>query len=161
MWSRVNGLKKQLRMPQIKEMHKQMQNKLIEICQSGNDYRAISQALGLQWKRDKVTDIIYKRRKIGKSGEPSKEWPVYKNPSKSMSTTHQGGPKEPRKTSKGLQASIALINVLDSTTRTTLGKNGINGRVSRYKPLLIKKNTKTQLTFAKNCLDDPQDFYNL
>uniref|UniRef100_A0A672RPG4 Uncharacterized protein n=1 Tax=Sinocyclocheilus grahami TaxID=75366 RepID=A0A672RPG4_SINGR len=52
--------------------------------------------------------------------------------------------KEPRTTSKELQASLASIKVRvhDSTIRKRLGKNSIHGRVPRQKPLLTKKNTK-------------------
>ncbi len=59
--------------------------------------------------------------------------------------------KEPRTTSKELQASLASIKVSvhDSTIRKRLGKNCIHGRVPRQKPLLTKKNTKARLTFAK------------
>ncbi len=69
--------------------------------------------------------------------------------------------KEPRTTSKELQASLASIKVSvhDSTIRKRLGKNGIHGRVPRQKSLLTKKNTKAHLTFAKKYLDYPQDFW--
>ena len=69
--------------------------------------------------------------------------------------------KDPRTTSKELQASLASVKVSvhDSTIRKRLGKNGIHGRVPRRKPLLTKKNTKARLTFAKKHLDDPQDFW--
>ncbi len=68
--------------------------------------------------------------------------------------------KEPRTTSKELQASLASIkfSVHDSTIRERLGKNGIHGKVPRQKPLLTKKNTKACLTFAKQYLYYPQDF---
>ncbi len=63
--------------------------------------------------------------------------------------------KEPRTTSKELQASLPSIKVSvhDSTIRKRLGKNGIHGRVPRQKPLLTKKNTKARLTFAKKTFD--------
>ncbi len=95
------------------------------------------------------------------SGEPSQEWPSYPNYSKSAMTTIQEVIKESRTTSKELQASLASIKVSvhDSTIRKRLGKNGIHGRVPRQNPLLIKKNTKSHLTFAKIYLDNPQDFW--
>ncbi len=57
--------------------------------------------------------------------------------------------KEPRTTSKELQASLASIKVSvhDSTIRKRLGKNGIHGRVPRQKPLLTKK-TKTEILIS-------------
>ncbi len=69
--------------------------------------------------------------------------------------------KEHRTTSKELQASLASIkvNVHDSTIRKRLYKNGIHGRVPRQKPLQTKKNIKTRLTFAKDYLDYPKDFW--
>ncbi len=58
--------------------------------------------------------------------------------------------KEPRTTSKDLQASLASINVSahDSAIRDW-GKNGIRGSVPKQKTPLTKKNTKAHLTFAK------------
>ncbi len=99
--------------------------------------------------------------KTWNSGEPSQEWPTYQNYSKSTTTTHPGGHKEPRTTSKELQASLASIkfSVHDSTIRKRLGKNSIRGRVPRQKPLLTKNNTKAHLTFAKKYLGYPQDFW--
>ncbi len=69
--------------------------------------------------------------------------------------------KEPRTTSKELQASLASIKVSvhDSTIIKRLGKNSIHRRVPRQKPLLTKKNTKARLTFAKTYLDYAQDFW--
>ncbi len=127
--------------------------------QSGKGYKAISKALGLQ--RSTVRAIIHKWRKLGtvvnlpRSGRPTKitsraQWRLI----------HEVI-KEPRTTSKELQASFASIKVSvhDSTIRKRLGKNGIHGRVPRQKPLLTKKNTKAHLTFAKKYLDYPQEFW--
>ncbi len=126
--------------------------------QSGKGYKAISKALGLQ--RSTVRAIIHKWRKLGtvvnlpRSGRPTKitsraQWRLI----------HEII-KEPRTTSKELQASFASIKVSvhDSTIRRRLGKNGIHGRVPRQKPLLTKKNTKAHLTFAKNILIIPKNF---
>ncbi len=98
--------------------------------------------------------------KTWNSDEPSQEWPTYQNYSKSA-TTIQEVIKEPRTTSKELQASLASIkaSVHDSTTRKRLGKNSIHGRVPRQKPSLTKKNTKAHLTFAKKYLNYPQDIW--
>lgn len=54
--------------------------------------------------------------------------------------------KEPRMTSKELQASLASIKVSvhDYTIRKRLRKNGINERFQRKKPLLIKNSAKPQ-----------------
>ncbi len=69
--------------------------------------------------------------------------------------------KEPRTTSKELQASLSSIKVSvhDSTMRKRLGKKGIHGRVPRQKLLLTKKNTKARLIFAKKYLDYPPNFW--
>ncbi len=66
--------------------------------------------------------------------------------------------KEPRTTSKELQASIKA-SVHDSTIRKRLDKNGIPGRVPRQRPLLTKNNTKAHLAFDKKYLDYPQEFW--
>ncbi len=99
--------------------------------------------------------------KTWKRGEPSQEWPANQNYSKSAVTTHQGGHKEPRTSSKELQASLASIKVSvhGSTIRKRLGKNGIHGRVPRQKTLLTKNNSRARLTFAKKYLDYPQDIW--
>ncbi|KAF7642649.1 hypothetical protein LDENG_00253840 [Lucifuga dentata] len=136
-----------------------MRNEVIDIYQSGKGYKAISKALGLQ--RTTVRAIIHKWRKHGtvvnlpRSGRPTKITP------RAHRRLIQEVTKEPRTTSKALQASLASVKVSvhDSTIRKRLGKNGIHGRVPRRKPLLTKKNTKARLTFAKKHLDDPQDFW--
>ncbi len=105
--------------------------------------------------------IIHKWRKLGtvvnllRSGRPTKITP------REQHRLIQEVIKEPRTTSKELQASLASIKVSvnDSTIRKRLGKNGIHGRVPRQKPLLTKNNTKARLTFVQKYLDFPQDFW--
>ncbi len=146
-------------MPRSKEIQEQMRNKIVGMYQSGKGYKAISKALGLQ--RTTVRAIIHKWRKLGtlvnlpRSGRSTKITP------RAQRQLIQEVIKEPRTTSKELQASLASIKVSvhDSTIRKRLDKNGIHGRVPRQKPLLTKKNTKTHLTFAKKYLDYPQDFW--
>ncbi len=146
-------------MPRSKEIQEQMRNKIVDMYQSGKGYKAMSKALGLQ--RTMVRAIIHKWRKLGtvvnlpRSGRPTKITP------RAQWQLIQEVIKEPRTTSKELQASLASIkvNVHDSTIRKRLGKNGIHRRVPRQKPLLTKKNTKARLTFAKKYLDYPQDFW--
>ncbi len=100
-------------------------------CQSGKGYEAISKALGLQ--RTTVRAIIHKWRKLGtvvnlpRSGRPTKITP------RAQRRLIQEVVKEPRTTSKELQASLASIKVSvhDSTIRKRLGKNSILGRVLR------------------------------
>ncbi len=93
--------------------------------QSGKGYKAISKALGLQ--RTTVRAIIHKWRKLvtvvnlPRSGRPTKITP------KEQWRLIQEVIKEPRTTSKELQASLASIKVSvhDSTIRKRLGKNRI------------------------------------
>ncbi len=142
-----------------KEIQKQLRNKTVDMNQSGKVYKAISKALGLQ--RTTVRAIIHKWRKLGTvvnlpgSGLPTKITP------RAQRRLIQMVIKEPRTTSKELQASLASIKVSvhDSTIRKRLGKNGIHRRVPRQKPLLTKKNTKACLTFAQKYLDYPQDVW--
>ncbi len=136
-------------MPWSKEIQEQMRNKIVDMYQSGEGYKAISKALGLQ--RTMVRAIIHKWRKLGtvvnlpRSGRPTKITP------RAQWRLIQEIIKEPRTTSKELQASLASIKVSvhDSTIRKRLGKNGIHGRVPRQKLLLTKNNTKTCLKLAK------------
>ncbi len=110
--------------------------------QSGKGYKAISKALGLQWTT--VRAIIHKWRKlVTVVNLPMSGWPTKITP-RVQRRLIQEVIKEPRTTSKKLQASLASIKVSvhDSTIRKRLGKNGVHGRVSRQKPLLTKKNTK-------------------
>lgn len=116
-------------MPPSKEIQEQMRNKVSEIYQSGKGYKAISKALGLQWTT--VRAIVHKWRKLGtvvnppRSGQPTKITP------RVQPRLIQEVTKEPRTTSKELQASLASVKVSvhDSTIRQTLGKNGLHGRV--------------------------------
>ncbi len=138
-----------------------MRNKIVDMYQSGKCYKAISKALGLQ--RTTVRAIIHKWRKLvtvvnlARSGWPTKITPIV------QWWLIQEVIKEPRTTSKELQASHAShasikVSVHDSTIRKRLAKNSIHGRVPRQKPLLTKKNTEACLTFAKKYPDYPQDF---
>ncbi len=123
-------------MPRSKEIQEQTRNKIVDMYQSGKVYKAISKDLGLQ--RTTVRAIIHKWRKLGtvvnlpRSGRPTKITP------KAQQRLIQEVIKEPRTTSKELQASLSSIKVSvnDSTIRKRLGKNGIHGRVPRQKPLL-------------------------
>ncbi len=145
-------------MPRSKEIQEQMRNKIVDMYQSGKGYEAISKALWLQ--RTTVRAIIYKWRKLvtvvnlARSGRPTKITPRVQR------RLIQEVIKEPRTTSKEMQASLASIKVSvhDSTIRKRLGKNGIHGRVPRQEPLLTKKNTKAHLTFAKKNLIIPKTF---
>ncbi len=146
-------------MLQSKEIQEQMRNKIVDMYQSGKGYKAISKALGFQ--RTTVRAIIHKWRKLGTVVNlPRSGWLTKITP-RAQRRLIQEVIKEPRTTSKELQASLASIKVSvhDSTIRKRLGKNGIHGRVPRQKPLLTKKNTKACLTFAKKYLDYPQDFW--
>ncbi|KAL0164294.1 hypothetical protein M9458_003174, partial [Cirrhinus mrigala] len=146
-------------MPRSKEIQEQMRTKVIEIYQSGKGYKAISKALGLQ--RTTVRAIIHKWQKHGtvvnlpRSGRPTKITP------RAQRQLIREATKDPRTTSKELQASLASIKVSvhDSTIRKRLGKNGLHGRFPRRKPLLSKKNIKARLNFAKKHLNDCQDFW--
>ncbi len=127
-------------MPWSKEIQEQMRNKTVDIYQSGKGYKAISKALGLQ--RTTVKAIIHKWRKSGTVVNlPRSGWPTKITP-RAQRQLIQEVIKEPRTTSKELQASLASIKVSvhDSTIRKRLGKNCIHGRVPRQKPLLTKKN---------------------
>ncbi len=142
-----------------KEIQEHMRNKIVDMSQSGKGYKAISKDLGLQ--RTTVRDIIHKWRKlVTVVNLPRSGWPTKITP-RAQWRVIQEVIKEPRTTSKELQASLASIkfSVHDSTIRKRLGKNSIHGRVPRQKSLLTKNNTKARLTFAKKYLDYPQDFW--
>ncbi len=146
-------------MPRSKDFQEQMRNKIVDMYQSGKGYKAISKALGLQ--RTTVRDIIHKWRKLGTVVNlPRSGWPTKITP-RAKRRLIQEVIKEPRTTSKELQASLASIKVSvhDLTIRKRLGKNSKHGRVPRQKPLLTKKNTKARLTFANKYLDYTQDFW--
>uniref|UniRef100_A0A8C6KDX3 Transposase Tc1-like domain-containing protein n=1 Tax=Nothobranchius furzeri TaxID=105023 RepID=A0A8C6KDX3_NOTFU len=146
-------------MPRSKEIQEQMRTKVIEICQSGKGYKAISKALGLQ--RTTVRAIIHKWQQHGtvvnlpRSARPTKITP------RAQRQLIREVTKDPRTTSKELQASLASIKVKvhDSTIRKRLGKNGLHGRFPRHQPLLSKKNVRARLNFAKKHLNDCQDFW--
>ena len=124
-------------MPRTKEIPEDLRKKVVDAYQSGKGYKAISKALGLH--RTTVRAILSKWRKFGtvvnlpRSGRPAKISP------RARRKIVQEVTKNPRTTSRDLQASLASakVSVHDSTIRKTLGKNGIHGRVAR-KPLLTK-----------------------
>ncbi len=104
-------------MPRSKEIQEQMRNKIVDMYQSGKGYKAIFKALGLQ--RTTVRAIIHKWRKLGtvvnlpRSVRPTKITP------RAQRRLIQEVIKEPRTTSKELQASLTSIKVSvhDSTIR--------------------------------------------
>ena len=121
-WNRPKDPQKLDLMLRSKNIQEQMRNKVIEIYQSGKGYKAISKALGLQ--QITVRAIIHKWRKHGtvvnlpRSGRPTKMTP------RAQRRLIQEVTKDPRTTSKELQASLASIKVSvhDSTIRKRLGK---------------------------------------
>ncbi len=136
-----------------KEIQEQMRNKIVDMYQSGKGYKAISKALGLHRSQSHYPQME-KTWNLPRSGWPTKITP------RAQRWLIQEVIKEPRTTSKELQASLASIKISvvhDSTIRKRLGKNDIHGRVPSQKPLLNKKNTKACLTFTKKYLDYPQD----
>ncbi len=141
-------------MPRSKEIQEQMRNNIVDIHLSGKGYKAISKALGLQ--RTTVRAIIHKWRKlVTVVNLPRSDQPTIITPRAQWRLIKEVI-KEPRITSKELQASLALIKVSvhDSTIRKRLGKNSIHGRVPGEKPLLTKKNTN----LPKNILIIPKTF---
>ncbi len=117
-------------MPRSKEIQEQMRNKIVDMYQSEYGYKAIYKALELQ--RTTVRAIIHKWRKLGtvvnlpRSGRPTKITP------RAQRRLIQEVIKEPRTTSKELQALLALINVSvhDSTIRKRLDKNGSKAKAT-------------------------------
>ena len=142
-------------MPLSKEIQEQMRNKIVDMYQSGKGYKAISKALGLQ--RTMVRAIIHKWRKLGtvvnlpRSGRPTKITP------RAQQRLIQEVIKEPRTTSKELQASFASIkiSVHDSTIRKRLGKNGSHGRKGHCWP---KSTQRLVSHLTKNILIIPNTF---
>ncbi len=151
-------LKEQHIMLRSKQIQEQMRNKIVDMYQSGKGYKAISKAFGLQ--RTTVRAIIHKWRKLGtvvnlpRSGRPTKITP------RAQWRLIQEVIKEPRTTSKQLQASLASIKVSvhDSTIRKRLGKNGIHGRVPRQKPLLTKRTQRLVSHLPKKSWLFPKTF---
>ncbi len=116
--------------------------------QSGKGYKPISKDLGLQ--RTTLRAIIHKLRKLGTVVNlPSFGWPTKITP-RVQWWLIQEVIKEPRTTSKELQASLASIklSVHDLTIRNRLGKNGIHGRVPMAKAIADQKEHKG-LSFGK------------
>ncbi len=136
-----------------------MRNKIVDMYQSGKGYKAISKALGLQ--RTTVRAIIHKWWKLGtvvnlpRSGRPTKIIP------RAQWRLIQEVIKEPRTTSKELQASLAAIKVSvhDSTIRKRLGKNRHPWESSKAKAIADQKEHKVSSHICQKYLDYPQDFW--
>uniref|UniRef100_A0A8C4XF57 Arginase n=1 Tax=Erpetoichthys calabaricus TaxID=27687 RepID=A0A8C4XF57_ERPCA len=102
-----------------------MRTEVIEIYQSGKGYKAISKVLGLQ--RTTVRAIIHKWQKHGtvvnlpRSGRPTKITP------RAQRRLIREVTKDPRTTSKELQASLASIKVKTFCV-TNMQKNKKSGR---------------------------------
>ncbi len=123
---------------------------------SGKGYKAIYKALGLQ--RTTVRAIIHKWRKLGTVVNLSRSgWPTKITPQRRLI---QEVIKEPRTTSKELQASLASINVSvhDSTIRKRLGKNGIHGEFQGKSHCWPKRTQRLITHLPKNILIIPKTF---
>ncbi|XP_075466503.1 centromere protein U isoform X5 [Ascaphus truei] len=103
------------------------------------------------FKEQLTESTAYKCRKfktivpLPRSGRPAKISP------RTNQQINQEVTKNPRVTSKDLQATIALTNVSvhDTTIRKRPNKNGVHGRIARRKSLLSKKNIAGRLKFAR------------
>ncbi|KAK3540766.1 hypothetical protein QTP86_001598 [Hemibagrus guttatus] len=142
-------------MPRSKEIQKQMRKKVIEICQSGKGYKAISKALGLL--RTTVRAIIYKWRKHGtvenlpRSGRPTKITP------RAQRQLIQEVTKDPTTTSKELQASLASVKYKrhlsttsnSQTPNSTMAKTKELSKDTRNKIVDLHQAGKTESAIAK------------
>ncbi len=145
-------------MPRSKEIQEQMRNKIVDMYQSGKGYKAISRALGLQ--QTTVRAIIHKWRKLGtvvnfpRSGRPTKITP------RAQRRLIQEVIKEPRTTSKELQASVASIKVSvhDSTIRKRLGKKASMGEFQGKSHCWPKRTQRLVSHLPKNILTIPKTF---
>lgn len=75
-------------MPRAIQIQEQLTNKVMDIYRSGNDYKAIPKASGLQ--RTLVSAIIQRWN----GGKPSQEWLADRSDPKNTATTHPGSHKE-------------------------------------------------------------------
>ena len=143
----------------IKEDSRELRKQVVDAHQAGKGYKTISKQFGLH--QSTVRQIVYKWRKFStivtlpRSGRPAKITP------RARRIIFQEVTKNPRVTSKDLQASLALANVSvnESTVRQTLNKHGVHGRIARRKPLLSKKNIAARLMFAKGHMDEPEGYW--
>uniref|UniRef100_A0A9J7YLT4 Transposase Tc1-like domain-containing protein n=1 Tax=Cyprinus carpio carpio TaxID=630221 RepID=A0A9J7YLT4_CYPCA len=102
---------------------------------------SLERVIRLGTPRTIVRAIIHKWRKLGTVVNlPRSGWPTKITQRRLI----QRVIKEPRTTSKELQALLASIKVSvhESTIRKRLGKNGIHGRVPRQKPFADQKEHK-------------------
>ncbi len=145
-------------MPQSKEIQEQMRSKIVDMYQSGKGYKAISKALVLQ--RTTVRAIIHKWRKHGtvlnlpRSGRPTKISP------RAQRSLIQEVIKEPRTTSKELQASLASlkVSVHDSTIRKRLDKTASMGEFQGKSHCWPKRPQRLVSHLPKNILIIPKTF---
>ncbi len=137
-----------------------MRNNIVDMYQSGMGYKAISKALGLQ--RTMVRAIIHKWRKLGavvnrpRSGRPTKITP------RALRQLVQEVIKEPRTTSKELQASLASIKVSvhDSAIRKRpWAKTASMGEFQGKSHCWPKRTQRLVSHLPKKYLDYPQDFW--
>ncbi len=113
-------LREQHIMPRSKEIQEQMRNKRVDMYWSRKGYKAISKA----WDSSESRAIIHKIRKLGTVVNlPRSGWPTKTIP-RGQWRLIQELIKEPRATSKELQASLASIKVSvhDSTINKETGQ---------------------------------------
>jgi len=147
-------------MPRAKEVSDDLRRRVVDAHQSGDGYKRISKRLNLH--PSTVRSIVVKWKQfhttvtLPRSGRPAKISP------RTAVKLVRDVSKDPKLTSKDLQASLAAadVDVHASTIRKKLNSFGINGRSARRKPLLSKKNIAARLKFAMDHLDETDDFWN-
>lgn len=139
-------------MPRSKETPEDVRMSVVNAHQSGEGYKTIAKRFGIH--RSTVRQIVYKWKKfkttetLPRSGRPTKL------SQRAIRKIIQHVQKNPKTTSKDLQASLAAADVYvhDSTIRRRLNSRDVHQRLSNRKPSLSKKNTDIKL--GKTCQHD-------
>ncbi|CAJ0936636.1 unnamed protein product, partial [Ranitomeya imitator] len=154
-----NSLTPNSTMVKTKELSKDTRNKIVALHQAGKTESAIANQLGVKkstvgaiirkWKTYKTTD------NLPRSGAPRKI------PPRGVRMITRTVSKNPRTTRGDLVNELqrAGTNVTRPTISNTLRHHGLRSCSARRVPLLKPVHVRARLKFAREHLDDPEEFW--
>ncbi|CAJ0965804.1 unnamed protein product [Ranitomeya imitator] len=154
-----NSLTPNSTMVKTKELSKDTRNKIVALHQAGKTESAIANQLGV--KKSTVGAIIRKWKTYKTTDNLSRSGAPRKIPPRGVRMITRTVSKNPRTTRGDLVNELqrAGTNVTRPTISNTLRHHGLRSCSARRVPLLKPVHVRARLKFAREHLDDPEEFW--
>ncbi|CAJ0961747.1 unnamed protein product [Ranitomeya imitator] len=154
-----NSLTPNSTMVKTKELSKDTRNKIVALHQAGKTESAIANQLGV--KKSKVGAIIRKWKTYKTTDNLPRSGAPRKIPPRGVRMITRTVSKNPRTTRGDLVNELqrAGTNVTRPTISNTLRHHGLRTCSARRVPLLKPVHVRARLKFAREHLDDPEEFW--